>query len=393
MAPTTHIHIHTCAVAICVMVALLGGAHAHAGSVNPVRDDEVIEVLPATSGSRAEIRQLRRMLAADARDAQSAVRLSRLYLEQGRSQGDPRFVGQALALLGAWPSASDAPDEVLLMRATLQQFLHDFDTSAANLEQLVARRPGHAQAWLTLATVRRVQGRYAASDSACTGVAAAGAAAHAAACQAENDSLRGDFDGTRSALARLLADARMQAPAMRNWLLTTLAESEARAGRPVQAETAYRQALEADADSYTALSYADFLIQRSRFADASKQMENQPRTDAALLRLAITGLRTQSPSAPADVRELRERMALASLRPEARTTHAREYAMFALWIDKLPRKALELAKENVRHQREPLDVLLLAQAAAASQDAGARREAASLAKEMGLRDARLDALR
>jgi hypothetical protein len=67
--------------------------------------------------------------------------------------------------------------------------------------------------------------------------------------------------------------------------------------------------------------------------------------------------------------------------------------MFALWIDNQPREALELAKENVRHQREPLDVLLLAQAAAASQDAAARRDAASLASEMGLRDVRLDALR
>jgi len=375
------------------MVALLGGAYVHASSVNPVRDDEVIEVLPATSGSRAEIRQLRRMLAADPRDARSAVQLSRLYLAQARTQGDPRLVGQALALLGAWPRASDAPDEVLLMLATLQQFLHDFDTSAANLEHLVARRPGHAQAWLTLATVRRVQGRYPASAIACKGVAAAGAAAHAAACQAENDSLRGDFDGARNAITALLADARMQVPAMRNWLLTTLAESEARAGLPAQAEMAYRQALSADADSYTALSFADFLIHQNRFADASTQIANQPRTDAALLRMAITGVRTQSPSASADVLELRERMALAILRPEARVTHAREYAMFALWIDKLPRKALELAKENVRHQREPLDVLLLAQAAAASQDAGARREAASLAKEMGLRDARLDALR
>jgi len=135
-------HIRTLVAVLCVTIVLLGGAHTHASSVNPVRDDEVIEVLPATSRGRAEIRQLRRMLAADARDARSAVQLSRLYLDQAHTHGDPRFVGQAMALLGAWPRASDVPDEVLLMRATLQQFLHDFDSSAANLEQLVARRPG-----------------------------------------------------------------------------------------------------------------------------------------------------------------------------------------------------------------------------------------------------------
>ena len=392
MQHTIFTHTHLAAILLFVLAAL-AGVGAQASVVNPLSDDEVIEVLPAVSGSRAEIRNLRRTLAADPRDARSAVKLAQLYLNQARTQGDPRFVGQALALLGAWPQSDTAPDEVLLMLATLQQFLHDFDTSASNLERLVKRNPRHAQAWLTLATVRRVQGRYADSERACKGVAAAGAAAYAGACQAENASLRGDFVGARAALTRLLADTRLQAPSIRNWLLTTLAESEARAGRNTQAEAAYRQALQAAADGYTSLSFADFLMTQNRFADASRQLQNQPRTDAVLLRLAIAGVNTHSKEAAADVNELRERMALAMLRPEARTTHAREYAMFALWIDNQPREALELAKENVRHQREPLDVLLLAQTAAASQDAAARRDAVSLASEIGLRDVRLDALR
>jgi hypothetical protein len=392
MQHTIFTHTHLAAIFIFVLAAW-PGVCAHASVVNPLSDDEVIEVLPAVSGSRAEIRNLRRTLAADPRDVRSAVKLAQLYLNQARTQGDPRFVGQALALLGAWPQSDTAPDEVLLMLATLQQFLHDFDTSASNLERLVKRNPRHAQAWLTLATVRRVQGRYADSERACKGVAAAGAAAYAGACLAENASLRGDFDGARAALTRLLADPRLQGSSMRNWLLTTLAESEARAGLNTQAETAYRQALQAEADSYTSLSFADFLITQNRFSDASKQLQNQPRTDAVLLRLAIAGVNTHSKEAVTDVNELRERMALAQLRPEARTTHAREYGMLALWIDNQPREALELAKENVRHQREPLDVLLLAQAAAASKDAAARRDAASLASEMGLRDVRLDALR
>jgi hypothetical protein len=396
MQHTIFTHTHLAAIFLFVFAAL-ASVCANAGSVNPVNDDEVIEVLPAVSGDRAEIRKLRRALAVNPRDALSAVKLSQLYLNQARTQGDPRFVGQALALLGAWPQSDtvpdDVPDNVILMLATLQQFLHDFDTSASNLERLVKRNPKHAQAWLTLATVRRVQGRYADSERACKGVAAAGAAAYAGACQAENASLRGDFVGARAALNTLLGDTRLQAPSMRNWLLTTLAESEARAGRNTQAEAAYHQALQATADGYTSLSFADFLMTQNRFADASRQLQNQPRTDAVLLRLAIAGVKTRSKAAAADVDELRERMALALLRPEARTTHAREYAMFALWIDNQPREALELAKENVRHQREPLDVLLLAQAATASQDAAARRDAASLASEMGLRDVRLDALR
>jgi len=122
------------------------------------------------------------------------------------------------------------------------------------------------------------------------------------------------------------------------------------------------------------------------------QLEQQPRTDAVLLRLAIAGTRTRSPDAQRDVREMRDRMALANLRPDARTTHAREQAMFALWVDAKPQRALELARVNVRLQREPLDLLLLAQAARASGQANAVREAQQLRKEMGLHDERLDAL-
>jgi hypothetical protein len=111
-----------------------------------------------------------------------------------------------------------------------------------------------------------------------------------------------------------------------------------------------------------------------------------------LLRLAIAGTRIDSAGARRDVAELRERMLLANQRPEARTTHAREGAMFALWIDKSPRRALDLARENVKHQREPLDILVLAHAAAAAQDEVALRDVAALTAAMGLRDKRVDAL-
>lgn len=373
-------------------LVLLTGGGAQASTVTPTRDDEVIEVLPAVSGGRAEIRRLRTALTANPRDARSAVALSTLYLGQARAQGDPRFVGQALAALAAWPDATNAPDAVLLMQATLQQFLHEFDTAAVNLEKLVARSPAHAQAWLTLATVRRVQGRYTASDQACQGVAATGAVAYAAACQAENDSLRGKHDRAHKALTRLLDEPAMQSPSMRNWLLTTRAESEARAGLFAQAQASYRQALQAQADGYTSLSFADFLIQQQRFTQALEQLVGQPRTDAVLLRLAIAGTQVQARSASADVQEMRERIAVANQRPEAQTTHAREQALFALWVDKQPAKALELARINVQRQREPLDVLLFAQAAKASQNDVARREAAALAQNMDLHDVRLDAL-
>ena len=363
---------------------------AFAEPIKPTGDSQVIEVLPA-GGSAAEDRRLRRQWVNQPTDAETAASLARRYIARAREQGDPRYAGQALAVLQSWPDARTAPDDVLLLQATVQQYLHEFEVSAGHLEMLVARRPGHAQAWLTLATVRRVQGRYAASDAACQGLQAAGVRLESQACLAENASLRGDTDAARSTLQQLLALPRLPA-STRSWLSTTLAELEQRAGKTDAAEAAFKKALEAEGGGYTLLSYFDFLFEQHREDEALALLIPQPRTDAVLLRLAMVGARLKTPHAAVDARTVRDAMAQANLRPDARGTHAREQAMFALWVDAKPVAALALARENVRKQREPLDILVLAYAARASGDAKAINDTDQLRKEIGLYDQRLDAL-
>ena len=372
-------------------LALVHSGAAQAVPILPSGDAEVIETLPAAVGNRAEERKLRRELAARPRDAAVASAIARHYLDQAREHGDPRYAGQALAALQAWPEPARAPQEVLLMQATVQQYLHEFDPAARKLELLLEREPRDAQAWLTLATVRRVQGRYAESDAACAALGRLGAALYAGACQAENDGLRGSVDSARAALKTLIAAPRLAAET-RSWLLTTLAELEVRGGRSSDAEAAYRAALEAQPDGYAVMSYADFLIDLGRDADALLQLKGQRRTDAVLLRLAIAGTRAKTPEGARDVREMRERIALANLRPDAKVFHAREQAMFALWVDRQPLRALALARVNVQQQREPLDLLVLAQAARASGQAAALRDAERALKDLGLRDQRIAAL-
>ena len=369
----------------------LGLPKAQAVVVVPQNDQQVIEVLPNPKGSITEQRKLLQKLAQNPKDAQVAVEVARQYLSIARKQGDPRFAGRALAVLQPWPDPAKTPDEVLLMLATLQQYLHEFDHSVKNLELIVTRNPRHAQAWLTLATVKRVQGRYTDSDLACQGVATAGESWYARACTAENNSLRGNFNLARQTYSELLAKPNV-APETRAWLLTTAAEGEARAGNFAKAEQFYIEALALTGDAYTALSYSDFLLERQRPVDALTQLRKQTRTDAVLLRLAIAGVAAKTAQASSDVRLVREQMASVQLRPEARTSHARELAMFALWVDQNPKNALISARENIRHQREPLDILILAQAAKAANEAAGLEEVRALIKDMGLRDQRLQAL-
>ena len=377
---------------ILLTLAGLFGA-AHATPITPTRDDEVIETLPAVTGNRAEARRLRQQLAQSPRDPALALAVAKRYLAQAHELGDPRFAGMAISAIEPWRDEATMPDDLLLMRANLQQYLHEFDGAAANLQHLLAR-PGGAprpQAWLTLATVRRVQGRYADSDAACKQVAKAGSALHADACLAENAALRGDVDRSRATFTGLLADSR-QTAATRAWLSTSLAELEERAGRASAAEAAYQAALKLDPDTYTALAYADFLIEQKRPAQALTVLEKQARSDAVLLRLAIAGTQAKASTATADVAEMRERITLANERPEAKVLHGREQAMFALAVDGDAARALELARGNVTQQREALDLLVLAQAARSTGKPAALDEARRLTGEIGLVDQRIKAI-
>ena len=364
---------------------------AHAVPLMPGRDDEVVEVLTATSGNRLAERELRKRLAARPSDARLALTVARQYLSQARSSGDPRFAGLALAALSPWPDPKTSPADVLLMRADLQQYLHDFDASVANLRLLLAR-PGtpSPHAWLVLATVLRVQGKYAESDQACRAVASVGAAMYSSACLAENESLRGNVAQARSTFATLLADPTLN-DAGKGWLLTSMAELEERDGRVAQADALYRKVLALGPDSYASTAYADFLIAQHRPAEALKVLQNDTRTDAVLLRLAIAGVQANAPGAASDVAEMRDRINLANERPDARIFHGREQAMFALFVDRAPDRALALARGDVAQQREPLDLLVFAEAAKASGQREAIDAARKLKSDLGLHDRRIDA--
>lgn len=373
-----------------MLVCALG---VRAEPIVPASDAEVIEILPVVSGSRAEARRLRKQLMQQPKDPALALAVAKRYLDQAHELGDPRFAGMAMSAIEGWTDEATMPDGILLMRANLQQYLHEFDASARSLQRLLARPSAQPrpQGWLTLATVRRVQGRYADSDAACRQVDLAGAALHAQACIAENAALRGDVDGARATFKQLLATPALAA-ATQAWLTTSLAELEQRSGRASAADGAFRSALKLDADAYATLAYADFLIEQKRPGEALALLKNQARSDAVVLRLAIAGTQAKAASAAADVTEMRERITLANQRPDAKVFHGREQAMFALFVEGRPDQALELARGNVAQQREPLDLLVLAQAARASGQAAALQEAQRLTQEIGLRDARVQAL-
>jgi len=373
----------------------------------PHNDADIVETLPVVAGWSREQRQLRRALVQRPHDEGVAIRAARSYLDLARTQGDARYAGYAMGALQAWESVkpADVPTAILVMRATVAQFLHDFDGAEATLKLALEKQPANPQAWITLATVLRVRGRYTESDAACNRLSQVGPPLYGTACLAENAGLRGDHAVARNAFQNLLADPALQGQRQaetRQWLWTSVAEVEELAGRPAAAETAYQQALQAERSGYLLLVYSDFLIAQKRSSDVSALLAHEARSDAVLLRLAIAAKQLQGQkssfsavqrtSSADDGQELQARFTAASLRPGSTQLHAREEGLFALDVQNDPAKALVLARANVVLQREPIDLLLFARAAVAAKDTTARQEVKAMMAKIGLRDARVDSI-
>ena len=391
-------------------------AVAQAEPITPRSDAEVVETLPRLSGAAGTpLRRARQAFSRNPSNANLAAQLASHYLELARSWGEPRYAGLGLGVLQAWQHDPKAPAELQLLLATLEQHLHDFDRAAQRLEALLASHPKHEQAWLTLATIRRVQGNYLKSDAACKALLRTQAAWYGKVCLAENQGLRGQYKTAKATLTQLASMDRLQA-SQRAWVFVSLAElTERQTPLASEALVRWRAALAADDSQETnaqppqggfaalwggagysapwgrsspaLLGLADCLLLQRRYAQAFALLQTQPRTDAVLLRRAMAIRLGQLPDPRHDIDELHERMAQATQRPDMAATHGREMAFYALWVQGDAVRALAFAQQNVKAQREPIDLLLLAQAA---QAAGQSPDTAqALARELGLVDARL----
>ena len=340
----------------------------------PQNESEVVERLPER-------------IRAPAASPEAAAEAARRWIALSRSTADPRYLGRAQATLARWWDRPDAPAELAVLQATVQQSRHEFDAARKTLKAALIREPAQAQGWLTMATLERLSGRYVDAAQACDRVRQAGAGLYAAACSLETRSLQGSFDEARQgyeALVRQTGDASTRA-----WLLSLLAESEERAGRDASAKTAYQASLQLDADGYTALAYADFLLRLSQPAEALKVLANQAPSDSVLIRQGKAFRLQGDPGWKALRSELAERFAALDARGEDSTLHARERALAALWLDDASDTAWRYGEANLGLQKEPLDWWLAFTAAQASGRAADISRLQLALQATGLKDARL----
>jgi tetratricopeptide (TPR) repeat protein len=368
---------------------------AQAEPYRPARDNEVLETLPrsAEPGATPMLRALRQLHVRDQSNLDVAVRLAQAQIDAARAAADPRFWGQAQATLGIWWTQESPPVPVLLLRAAIRQNRHEFDAAKADLQRVIAQQPGHAQAWLDLASLQQVTGDLANAAHSCERVVGSGAGGIGAVCRASLDALQGRGAQAYAALEETVAQDRLaaQPTAVRTWALTLLAELAERLGRNDDAERWYRQSLALDpSDAYTLSAYADFLLDRHRAADVTALIAAETPIDGLLLRRvqADRALGADAARAGTDVLAAR----FDALRERGDRVHRREESRFRLALAQEPAVALDLALENWAVQKEPLDARIVLEAALAANRPGAAAEVARWIRDTRLQDVRLDPL-
>jgi hypothetical protein len=358
---------------------------APAKDFQPQSDAQVLERLPARTALVAA--KPAPTHAPDAAAAAQAAKAAQEAITLAREQADPRYLGRAQALLQPWWGRADAPANIALLQASIEQAEHQFDAARASLRRALLREPRNAQAWLILASLERLSGQYAKAAQACEQVANAGQSFYALACQAELDSLRGQYSKAHPALQNLAAQAPSKADAA--WVYSLLAESQERAGQDAAASRAYQQSLGLSDDTYTRIAQADLLLRTNAAQAALNLLQTAPATDAVLLRRAAALKALQKPEWKSLHTELTQRFKDLAERGEKLQLHARELTQMALWLQGDPQAALTQALSNLELQKEPLDWHLALQAAARSRDSAALRSLQAQLKSTGLRDARL----
>lgn len=364
-----------------------------AAPYTPGSDNAVLERLPSRPGDpvQRELRLLREAHLAAPGDAGKALQLARRYFDLAGAEGDPRYVGYAEAALRPWAGAPGEPAEMLVVRAQLAQYRHEFSQALQFLDRALQMEPDDPEALAWRAAVRMVRAEYPLARRDCDRLAAVASELLATGCTAFVDATTGRARPAYERLGAMLQRHPAARPTLRLWVHTLLADMAHRLGEPQQAESHYRAALGLGlTDQYLLGAYAEFLLDTGRPREAAELLRPWERSDMLRLILARAE-RSQSPAAAErHARRLESGYADAARRGER--LHIQDEAWFRLEFRGDARGALALATENWSAQKEPRDARLLLESALAARSPEAARPALDWLAASGFEDPRLAAL-
>ncbi len=356
----------------------------------PSNDWEVLEHLPVAPSEKKQLRALQHQVNKNPKDYQTALALAKDYIATGRSHSDPRYYGYAEAILTPWLNPENAQPEALVLRATILQNRHDFQSALADLKTALSLNPGIPQAWLTLASVYEVQGDYALALRSCSALAKFSSSLTSSTCINSAMSLSGQAQSAYRQLTAAVTDAHGDAAEM-TWAYNLLAELAERLNIVEEADNWYRKAISQGYRSvYLLASYADFLLDHNRYKEVLNLLQGETQADTLLLRLTLAEQQLRHNQYDAHTNLIKDRIAAANARGD--TVHQGDESRFSLQVLKDVKAALSLAVSNWAVQKEPRDARILLEAALAANQPDAALPVIVFMERTHLQDARLASL-
>jgi Tfp pilus assembly protein PilF len=341
-----------------------------------------------SADERTQLAALKSQADASPNDPARAAPFARLAVALGRREDDGRLFTMAATALEPWRTVANVPADLLVVRATMRQFGHDFEPALADLDRAVEARPRDAQALLSRAFVLAVLGRHQQAYESCHQLPIRTPLLLRVTCLARAASLAGK---AAPALARLRGALDLPGEGdsgQRRFALVVAADIAARLGETATAEAKLQEALTIEPrDVFLRAAYAELLIERGRLAEARDLIGAAPRNVHLLLLRALASGGPGDEAGAAAIAQLSSE--LERDRASRTVFHAREHARFALDVLHEPALALDLALANWRLQKEPIDALVLLRAAEAAGRPEAAAEATAWVCAAGMEDARL----
>ncbi len=349
-----------------ILAATLAGRGPSSPSAD-IPDDQVVARL--SSGPMTQFAGLAPLLTANRAhpdDLAAAMAAASSLIDAGRKAGNSRLVGAALGVLRPFLAVDPAP-ETLRLAAEARQYQHDFNGALTLLDTAIAADPSLVDAVLMRSTIHLVQGDLTAAAADCARLRAARPDI-AFLCQSTALTMTATAPQVYARLAGLTATSGLLAPGLVTWAQSLMGEIALLQGKPDLGEKNLKAVLAANPDALRErMMLADLLLGQNRAGEVTPLLQSAPPVDGVLIRRALAARASGDTEAAAQAEaevaaRVKQNLALGL------NAHAREDAMYFLWLANKPAQALERAKANWALQHEFDDArLMIAAAAAAGQ--------------------------
>ncbi len=340
-------------------------------------DNDILATLPATAPVVNDQRST----------AQQAADMVQRYIHQARTEGDPRYLGYARALLDRWPE-NNMTDRLVVLDATVHQSLHQFQMARELLSEVVQSgdRIQRIQARLTLANLELVQGNYTAAHTHCEQLASTLPGLISTSCLAHVQARTGQASTAYATLLTAIQNAPHPDPTSLIWAEGTLADIATQLGRPEAGEHWQKVLTMAPEDLYARAQLADWLLEQGDTEAVVALTDTYEHVDELAVIRAIAMKRQNHEGADQLAARLKGRLDEALWR--GNLLHQRDLARYALDIADEADSALQYALSNWQEQREPMDTRLLLRAANRLDDQAVLNNVRSWLQRHNQQDAR-----